>query len=134
MRLARAFARSGVRLALLDEPFCGLDRDARRALLAEARRRWSGATLLCVTHDVGDTLGFERVLVVEAGRVVESGPPLELAAREGSAYRRLLDAEDLARQEIWDAPGWTRWRVERGGISAAGPESEKRPERAEDRA
>src|SRR5262249_32672156 len=43
------------RLARLDEPFRGLDRDARRRLLARARARWADATLLVVTHDVSET-------------------------------------------------------------------------------
>ena len=117
VRLARALLREGVRLALLDEPFCGLDRDSRRALLDEARRRWRDATLLCVTHDVSETLGFERVLVVEAGRIAEVGAPRELARRPGSAYRRMLEAEELARREVWEAAHWERWRVADGTVS-----------------
>src|SRR5262249_50035314 len=46
VRLARALAQSDVHLALLDEPFRGLDREQRAALLSEARRHWQGATLL----------------------------------------------------------------------------------------
>ncbi len=114
VRLARAFARAEVRLALLDEPFCGLDAASRRALLAEARARWRGATLLCVTHDVAQALGFERVVVVEDGRVVEAGAPGALAARAGSRFRALLDAEQTARREVWEAPVWERWRVADG--------------------
>ncbi|MFN0007506.1 MAG: ATP-binding cassette domain-containing protein, partial [Planctomycetota bacterium] len=41
VRLARTLLRPGVRLALLDEPFRGLDRATRRNLLARARERWS---------------------------------------------------------------------------------------------
>src|SRR5207244_4301417 len=70
VRLGRAMLRPGVRLAILDEPFRGLDRERRRELLARARRAWPGATLLCVTHDVGETRAFGRVLVVDGGRVV----------------------------------------------------------------
>ena len=58
VRLGRATLRSGVRLVILDEPFRGLDRPRRRKLLAEARRHWSEATLMCVTHDVGETQSF----------------------------------------------------------------------------
>src|SRR5439155_19621964 len=91
VRFGRALLRPGVRLAILDEPFRGLDREKRRTLLARARDAWRGATLLCITHDVGETLGFERVVVVEGGRVVEDAAPAELAARAGSRYRALLD-------------------------------------------
>src|SRR5690606_31491010 len=60
VRLGRAALKSAARLVLLDEPFRGLERPRRRELLARARERWRSATLLCVTHDVGDTLSFDR--------------------------------------------------------------------------
>jgi ATP-binding cassette subfamily B protein len=117
VRLARALHRPGVRLAILDEPFRGLDRDQRRELLARARRLWRGATLLCVTHDVGETLAFARVLVVEGGRIVEDGRPEDLAARPGSRYRALLDAEQDVREDLWKSAVWRRLRMERGHLS-----------------
>ncbi len=117
VRLGRAMLRAGARLALLDEPFRGLDRERRRALLARSRERWRRATLLCVTHDVGETLSFERVLVIEGGRVVEDGAPAELARAEGSRYRALLEAEDVVRAGLWSDDAWRRLRIERGQLA-----------------
>ncbi len=116
VRLARAMLRRGVRLAILDEPFRGLARDQRRGLLAQARQLWRGATLLAVTHDIEETLYFDRVLVLEDRRLVEDGRPTELAARPDSAYRRLLLAERDVRSTLWADPGWRRLRVEGGRI------------------
>ena len=45
-------ARPDVRLAILDEPARGLDREARRSLLARARQHFAKATMIFVTHDV----------------------------------------------------------------------------------
>ncbi len=81
VRLGRAMLRQGVRLVVLDEPFRGLDRAKRRNLLAEARRLWDGITLLCITHDVGETLAFPRVLVIENGHLIEDGDPSRLAGQ-----------------------------------------------------
>ena len=117
VRLGRALLRPGSRLAILDEPFRGLDRERRRELLVRARRLWHGSTLLCVTHDVGETLDFARVLVVEGGRVVEDGPPAELADRPGSRYRALLDAEREVREGLWESSVWRRLRMEGGRLS-----------------
>ncbi|MCI0535675.1 MAG: hypothetical protein L0Z50_10655 [Verrucomicrobiales bacterium] len=50
-------------------------------LLKRAWQHWQGATLLCVTHDGGDTRIFDQVLVIEQGRVVEHGSP-ELLHRD----------------------------------------------------
>jgi ABC-type bacteriocin/lantibiotic exporter with double-glycine peptidase domain len=115
VRLARAFLQRDVRLALLDEPFRGLDRTQRHELLAEARQWWKHATLLCVTHDVAETQSFDRVLVVEGGRIVEDGRPGELA-RQASRYREMLQAEEDVRARLWQDPRWRRIRVENGAL------------------
>jgi ATP-binding cassette subfamily B protein len=104
------------RLVILDEPFRGLDRARRRELLAQARQHWQRATLLCVTHDVGETLSFPRVLVIEEGRIVEDAPPAELAAQPDSRYRSLLDAEQVVRQNLWASTAWRRLVMEAGRL------------------
>ena len=112
VRLARAMLRKDARLAILDEPFRGLDRERRARLLAECRRRWKDVTLMCVTHDVVQTQDFDRVLVVEGGRVVENAPPAELLAREGSRYAELVRADVENHQMLWRAGTWRRWWLE----------------------
>jgi ATP-binding cassette subfamily B protein len=119
VRLARALMQRNVRLALLDEPFRGLDRGQRERLLREARAWWRDATLLCVTHDVAETLGFDRVLVIEDGRVAEDGAPSQLA-RTASRYRDLLEAEASVRERVWQDPAWRRLRVREGAVEACG--------------
>ena len=116
VRLGRALHRRGVRLAILDEPFRGLDRQQRRDLMSRARKHWSHATLLCVTHDVGETLSFPRVLVVDSGRVVEDGPPEELVRRPGSTYRKLLLAEEEVREKFWSNNGWQHLHLQDGQL------------------
>jgi ATP-binding cassette subfamily B protein len=63
---------------------------------------------------------MERVLVLDAGRVVEDGRPAELAARPGSAFRALLDAERAVAAGFWDDPAWRRLRLDRGRVTEAG--------------
>ncbi|MEZ4860194.1 MAG: ATP-binding cassette domain-containing protein [Caldilineaceae bacterium] len=62
VRLGRALLRPNARLVILDEPFRGLDRAKRRQLLHNARSHWRNTTFLCITHDVGETQHFGRVL------------------------------------------------------------------------
>ena len=114
-----------MRLVILDEPFRGLDPRRRHELLGRARAVWRDATLICVTHDIGETRGFDRVLVVEAGRIVEDGPPLDLAGRTDSAYARLLEAEHAV-SELWSAPGWRRLHLRDGALMEQ-PLPEKAP-------
>ena len=119
VRLGRAMLRPGVRLAILDEPFRGLDCEQRRDLLAEARHLWRDATLLCVTHDLASTRGFDRVLVIQGGRVVEDGHPVHLAEQADSRYRAMLDGEQAVRDALWSDGVWRRLRLDDGRIEAA---------------
>jgi ATP-binding cassette subfamily B protein len=120
VRLGRAMARGAARLVILDEPARGLDRTQRRAMIERARRRWSNATLLCITHDVTDTLGFERVLVVEDGRVIEDGSPAALEQNAESRYAQLLNTERAVRRELWSGDCWRHLRLENGQLTPAG--------------
>jgi ATP-binding cassette subfamily B protein len=115
VRFGRALLRPGIRLVLLDEPFRGLDRNQRSELLNRARLLWKGATLLCVTHDVDETQSFDRVVVLEGGRVVEDGDPRALAGRPDTRYRHLLDSEREARR-AWSKDEWRRWRIVDGFV------------------
>ena len=117
VRLGRAMGRPHVRLVILDEPARGLDRERRRVMIERARQRWRGATLLCITHDVGDTQAFERVIVMERGAIVEDAAPRELARRPGSRYRQLLDAEDAVRRGLWLSSKWRRVRLAGGKLT-----------------
>ncbi len=75
--LARALVRD-VRLLLLDEPFSALDDTIRRSLRLELRRlqRDLGRGALFVTHDLREAyLLADRLVVLDAGRVLQSGAP-----------------------------------------------------------
>lgn len=122
VRFARALLRRGVRLAILDEPFRGLDHEQRRELLAVARRRWSAATLIYVSHDIDTALGFDRVMVVEGGHIVEDGAPSDLLSRGDSRLGALKAAQEVVDQEIWRSPAWRRWWMERGELSEGSKE------------
>jgi ATP-binding cassette subfamily B protein len=117
VRLGRGLLRAQVRLVILDEPFRGLDRPQRQELLAKARQHWRNATLLFISHDVGDTQDFDRVLVVEQGQVVEDATPAALAAQADSRYRHLLDAETAVRQGLWQSATWRRLWLKDGALS-----------------
>jgi len=116
VRLGRALLRRDVRLAILDEPFRGLDRTKRRQLLSNARRHWQSATLLCITHDIAETIDFNRVLVIEDGRLVEDGSPQALLAQPQSRYRALLTADEQVYNQLWRATSWRRLWLERGQL------------------
>jgi ATP-binding cassette subfamily B protein len=114
VRLGRALQRRQARLVILDEPFRGLERAKRRTLLHRARAFWAHATLLCITHDIAETADFDRVVVVEVGRVAEEGPPQQLARDPTSRYHALLEAEQSVRTGLWSGAGWRHLWLEGG--------------------
>ena len=117
IRIGRALLRAGVRLAILDEPGRGLDRDRRRSVLADARRHFREATVLAITHDIADTLEFDRVLVMEGGRIVENGVPRHIVSDERTRYAALLREERLVQSDVWSHPQWRRLRMASGRLT-----------------
>ena len=78
------------RLLLLDDCLSAVDTQTERVILAALPR----CTLLFATHRLAAAEMCDRVLVLDRGRVVESGTPAELAASNGH-YSRLLALQKL---------------------------------------
>ncbi len=84
--VARALAADPL-LLLLDEPMAALDVALAPALRQTLRRVLADRTVVLVTHDVLDALLLaDRVVVLEAGRVVEDGPTAEVLSRPRSPF------------------------------------------------
>lgn len=114
VRLGRALMHRDARLVILDEAFRGLDRSTRRRLTERARAWWQHATLLFVSHDIADTCDFERVLVIEDGRVVEDGAPDALLGDPGSRYAALVAGDRAMRSGEWAGGEWRKLWLEGG--------------------
>lgn len=80
--IARAMLRDAPVL-LLDEPTTGLDRLAARRILAPLRRLAEGRTTIVITHDLALAADADRILVLDEGRLVESGTHTQLLGRNG---------------------------------------------------
>jgi ABC-type bacteriocin/lantibiotic exporter with double-glycine peptidase domain len=114
VRVGRALGRPLIRLAILDEPFRGLDAETRRALLRAVRNVWRDATLLWVTHDVAEAQMLDRILIMEGGAVVEDGAPAELLRTESSRFKHMLDEEAELKRRWFRSVGWRRLHIENG--------------------
>lgn len=93
--LARALA-TEPRLLLLDEPMAALDVGVAPGIRRLLREVLAHRTTVLVTHDVLDALALaDRVVVIEAGRVVEDGPTREVLTRPRSAFGARIAGLDL---------------------------------------
>jgi ATP-binding cassette subfamily B protein len=81
--------------------------------------------LLCVTHDVSETRAFERVLVIEDGKIAEDGHPAALAEKPLSRYRSLLDAERDVQLSGWSRGVWRRLHLDNGVIRSQSLERQR---------
>ena len=97
--LARALA-THPRLMLLDEPLAALDVSARVHLRRELSRHlatFDGCCLL-VTHDPVDAMTLvDRLIVLEDGRVTQTGTPAQIGVHPRSAYVAELVGLNLLR-------------------------------------
>jgi thiamine transport system ATP-binding protein len=98
--LARALAPQP-RLLMLDEPMGSLDRSLRERLPEELRAIFTdlGLTTIYVTHDQDEALSVaDRVVILEAGRLVADGTPEQLWLAPPSAWvARFLGFRNVAR-------------------------------------
>jgi molybdate transport system ATP-binding protein len=110
--LARALAREP-KVLLLDEPFSAVDAPARQALYRElaALRQSMSTPMILVTHDLGEARRLaDRVVIVDAGRTLQSGTPAQIFA----SPRNARVAELVGIQNHFggrfhkEQPGWAR--------------------------
>jgi len=94
--VARALA-AEPRVLLMDEPFAAVDAIVRASLQDEIARvhRELGTTVVFVTHDVDEALRLaDRVVVMNAGHVVQTAPPEELLQHPADDFVRDLVGVD----------------------------------------
>jgi ATP-binding cassette subfamily B protein len=96
---------------LLDEATAAIDSASEAAVRAAIRAAvmGSGRTVLTVAHRLATAQDADRVLVMEAGQIVEAGPPGELI-RQGGRFAALLELE---------AAGWD-WHTDGRSSGAEG--------------
>lgn len=98
--LARALA-AEPELLLLDEPMAALDVETVPLMRRLLKRVLNGRSALIVTHDVLDALTLaDRVLVMQEGRIVESGPPAQVLRRPQTPFTARLAGVNLLRGRV----------------------------------
>ena len=66
-------------ILILDEALSGVDIEMERQILADVRRSCASKNLFVITHRVRSVMDFDRLIVLESGVVIASGPPNKVA-------------------------------------------------------
>ena len=89
--IARGFLKKAP-ILLLDEATSALDSESEEAIREALERLMRGRTVLAIAHRLSTLRSFDRIVVLQAGRIVQDGPPDALIRREG-IYRELVMRE-----------------------------------------
>ena len=89
--IARGFLKKAP-ILLLDEATSALDSESEEAIREALERLMRGRTVLAIAHRLSTLRSFDRIVVLQAGRIVQDGPPDTLIRREG-IYRELVMRE-----------------------------------------
>ena len=91
-------------ILLLDEVTSALDTETEMAIQAAVVRLLRDRTIIAVAHRLSTLTAFDRILVIDQGRIVEDGSIRELR-RAGGLFEQMwqLQAEGLADDFAMDA-------------------------------
>ncbi len=126
--LARAIV-GRPKVLLFDEPLSNLDAKLREGTRLEIRRlqRELGVAAVYVTHDQEEALSMsDRVIVMEAGRIMQTGTPKDLYRRPSNRFvadfvgrASFIDVQKGPDANTWIAPDGTPIRLDSGRAEAA---------------
>ena len=91
LAIARALLRDAP-ILILDEALSSVDAENEAVIQQAIDRLSHGRTTLILAHRLSSVIGADRILVLDHGRIVESGRHAELIRRDGP-YRRLMGAQ-----------------------------------------
>jgi ATP-binding cassette subfamily B protein len=95
LAIARALLRDAP-ILLLDEATSALDSDSERAIQEALARIVQGRTVIAVAHRLSTLESFDRIVVLDEGRIVEDGSPADLMRRQGH-YSHMLRQQQAVR-------------------------------------
>jgi len=89
--IARAFLKDAP-ILLLDEATAALDSESEEAIREALGRLMRGRTVIAIAHRLATLRNFDRVIMLQGGRIIEDGPPDILMQGRGP-YRELVARE-----------------------------------------
>lgn len=98
MALARALVR-GSQIIVCDEATSSVDMETDDKIQRTMAAGFKGKTLLCIAHRLRTIIGYDRICVMDAGRIAELATPLELWKMDG-IFRSMCDRSGIRVEDI----------------------------------
>lgn len=92
--IARAFL-ADARVLILDEATSSLDSESEQLIQEAMERLMVGRTTIVIAHRLSTVRALDRLLVFDAGKIVEEGTHEQLVKRPAGIYRRLFERQAL---------------------------------------
>ncbi|PFH59064.1 hypothetical protein XA68_12829 [Ophiocordyceps unilateralis] len=103
MALARALVR-GSRIIVCDEATSSVDMETDDKIQRTMATAFRGRTVLCIAHRLKTIVGYDRVCVMDAGRIAELDEPRSLWLR-GGIFRAMCDQSGIRLADFGDEGG-----------------------------
>jgi ATP-binding cassette subfamily B protein len=103
LAIARAFLRDAP-ILLLDEATSALDSESEQAVQQALSRLMTGRTVIAIAHRLSTLRDFDRIVVMDGGRILQDGAPAALEQSPGP-FRDLLARQAFQVRELADATG-----------------------------
>jgi ATP-binding cassette subfamily B protein len=98
LAIARAFLMNAP-IVLLDEATSALDTESEQSIQEALARLFRGRTVIAIAHRLSTLDAFDRIVVMDRGRIVEDGPPRRLLQAKGGIYSRMYGRQLRSRAE-----------------------------------
>ncbi|EON64929.1 hypothetical protein W97_04163 [Coniosporium apollinis CBS 100218] len=99
MALARALVR-GSQIIVCDEATSSVDMETDQKIQKTIVEGFRGKTLLCIAHRLKTIIGYDRILVMDAGKVAELDTPLALYEK-GGIFRGMCERSGIRREDFF---------------------------------
>jgi ATP-binding cassette, subfamily B, bacterial len=98
LAIARAFLMNAP-IVLLDEATSALDTESEQSIQEALARLFRGRTVIAIAHRLSTLDAFDRIVVMDRGRIVEDGPPRQLLQMKGGIYSRMYGRQLRSKAE-----------------------------------
>ncbi|KAJ6537690.1 P-loop containing nucleoside triphosphate hydrolase protein [Mycena capillaripes] len=99
LSLARALVKDS-RVVILDEATASVDLDTDNKIQRTIQTQFRDRTLICIAHRLRTILSYDRILVLDAGKIAEFDTPLNLFNKDDGLFRSLCEKSNITSSDI----------------------------------